>query len=984
MATLTRPKTAPSSSNIASSVAAAVPTPFPLEELRQIQLAGSSSSHSHQLAAPGETVQNDLLQSDQAEPAQEESAGLLTDLIPSISYVQRSCIMTLNNLLSSPTHWNPIVPDRRHSMPTSPQSPTLQLPQTDSPSSALHILALNLRQQHARSDMVQVPESASDTELLHELRNRVDVLAADLPPTDAELVQTLVSLLAHLNRLSVISATPCHSAGRSLRHDVADDPEFLPLTDLFDMLKRQLSDLQLERLTSQPDLLPPGLTPVLAVESALLWTRIDEELEKIVDLCRGRADGFPDSSIDTVPPQYNESEFEDGEHPPDYEMNPWPSLDDTKTKPSQPHSRLTDEKMRMDLESVTMAIDRLYMVAPQLHNQRVELKSSKLAELERARQEGGSSTLTQSTAIHSKQRENEMRELENLLNLLGKASDRSLRDQAVIVEGGMQGRLDKARQRDIEKRNAFVEKLAQHSDSRRIHDQDATLQPRTKDPNALLTLPEFIRESVPPELIKSDPQALLSLPEFVKELPPLHLVAEDEAAPTVERSSSSSQVSKLIKNTRTRSSSAPPLSWFRPYSFKASHRPKSRGSTAFDVFYVAENYENLRHILVYFTASGATPGVDIEAEVPATSIPHEPEPGCDFLQLTSGTLSSGPLLLPGNAIPGKKEVKVQRGHFEVKIPTTAYSSSPSTPSLNTTPQAGNSTGTDESLLDASQLSASNPTTFICASCSLPLIHSSRISDYRDLPSEHWEELVEAWMCHSDQKLHEHVTKHSRRGFWPKEAQALVGGSYILFESSAINGSNLYASAELKNSQSWSVVRCLCGNVVGRCQKHEDDVDGQSMMYRMFKYAIRPVSPTTEPLKIPLTAFIVGDMLEYVSAHATYRFVIRDDEEERARILIWLFKPGMRISYSAPSNRIIPKTASIFAAKVLFKLLGPAEASTDLNDILARYPGFPQAEYLSYPMDVCQRLAITLKETNSVYPDYLRTMADLSVGWLRRV
>lgn len=124
-----------------------------------------------------------------------------------------------------------------------------------------------------------------------------------------------------------------------------------------------------------------------------------------------------------------------------------------------------------------------------------------------------------------------------------------------------------------------MEKLAQHSDSRRIHDQDATLQPRTKDPNALLTLPEFIRESVPPELIKSDPQALLSLPEFVKELPPLHLVAEDEAAPTVERSSSSSQVSKLIKNTRTRSSSAPPLSWFRPYSFKASHRPKSRGST---------------------------------------------------------------------------------------------------------------------------------------------------------------------------------------------------------------------------------------------------------------------------------------------------------------------------------------------------------------------------------------------------------------------
>lgn len=361
-----------------------------------------------------------------------------------------------------------------------------------------------------------------------------------------------------------------------------------------------------------------------------------------------------------------------------------------------------------------------------------------------------------------------------------------------------------------------MEKLAQHSDSRRIHDQDATLHPRTKDPNALLSLPEFIRESVPPELIKSDPRALLSLPEFVKEPPPSHLLPPNEAAPTSERSFSSLQVSKLIKGTRTRSSSAPPLSWLRPYSFKASLRPKSRGSTGknqpqcrtipeltiiwlvFDVSYVAENYENLHHILVYLTTSGATPGVDIEAEVPPTSIPHETEPGCDILQLTSGTLSSGPLLLPGYATPGKKEVKVQRGHFEVKIPTTASPSSPPLPaSSKTTPQPGDSTGIEKSLLDASQLSASSPTSFICASCSLPLIHSSRISDYRDLPSEHWEELVEAWMCHSDQKLHEHVTKSSRHGFWPKEAQALVGGSYILFEESVINVNNIYASAELK-------------------------------------------------------------------------------------------------------------------------------------------------------------------------------------------
>jgi hypothetical protein len=212
----------------------------------------------------------------------------------------------------------------------------------------------------------------------------------------------------------------------------------------------------------------------------------------------------------------------------------------------------------------------------------------------------------------------------------------------------------------------------------------------------------------------------------------------------------------------------------------------------FDVSYVAENYENLHHILVYFTAAGATPGVDIEAEVPVPSLPNEPEPGCEFLQLKSGPLSSGQLLLPGYATIGKRDVKVQRGHFEVKLPTST-STLKSYPSSSPRALSSELAESDKALLDASQLISSSPSAFICASCSLPLIHSAKIDDYRDLPSEHWEELVEAWMCHSDQKLHDHVVQHGKHGFWPKQGQALVGGSYILFQESAVNKNNLYTS-----------------------------------------------------------------------------------------------------------------------------------------------------------------------------------------------
>ena len=43
-----------------------------------------------------------------------------------------------------------------------------------------------------------------------------------------------------------------------------------------------------------------------------------------------------------------------------------------------------------------------------------------------------------------------------------------------------------------------------------------------------------------------------------------------------------------------------------------------------------------------------------------------------------------------------------------------------------------------------------------------------------------------------------------------------------------------------------------------------------------------------PSRIPLSAFIVEDMTELARAHATYRFVVLDEEEERPRILVRAF------------------------------------------------------------------------------------------------
>jgi len=189
-------------------------------------------------------------------------------------------------------------------------------------------------------------------------------------------------------------------------------------------------------------------------------------------------------------------------------------------------------------------------------------------------------------------------------------------------------------------------------------------------------------------------------------------------------------------------------------------------------------------------------------------------------------------------------------------------------------------------------------------------------------------------------------------------------------------------SKTENPEDWTPVQCICGAVTGRCRQHVSPSESVST-YRFAKYAIRPVSPLSDPLKIPLSAFILQDMDEFVHAHATYRFVILDEEDEKPRILIWMFKPHIRISYATSNHYFMARSASIQAAKVHFKILGPSVSPT-LKSTMEKYPGFGQSERLLYPLDVCRHLAGLLKESNNAYPQGRRFMGGLDIGWLLRV
>ena len=47
-----------------------------------------------------------------------------------------------------------------------------------------------------------------------------------------------------------------------------------------------------------------------------------------------------------------------------------------------------------------------------------------------------------------------------------------------------------------------------------------------------------------------------------------------------------------------------------------------------------------------------------------------------------------------------------------------------------------------------------------------------------------------------------------------------------------------------------------------------------------------------PTRLPLSAFIIEDMMELVHAHASYRFILSDEEEEKPRLLVFTFTPSL--------------------------------------------------------------------------------------------
>ncbi|KDQ09067.1 hypothetical protein BOTBODRAFT_37311 [Botryobasidium botryosum FD-172 SS1] len=1056
-----------------------IPQPFPIHVLQQerersvpqvdhpppsILLSAASQS---QVAAQEEELEKSPSNLDTS--FEHDSVQLDDDdVLPSLVHVQQSCLETLNNLLSRSmsdgVKWSAIVPARRHSAPPIGLfTPSAVTPES---SSALHTLIANLRVRDAsRTDvMVETGSNAlgasSTTPDAHalcdELVQRVNVDTGLLSYRDTQLARALASLYAYstqiLQRSSLTSLLPGGPSPLALsphlQRDLGDP------SDMLGALSRQLITLQSHRAHSESraNSPSPGINhergnPILVVEKALLWNKVDDALDSVLRLCR-EASGFGlvGDDNDHAPPSVNWDHY-----PPEYDHDKLPEYDidseqyddvlaekpaaefasahtSASTTRAEPTSYLSSssEKMKLDLDAVTMAIDRLYLVAPQLHSQRVELKAKKLEELELARvmgtiervaargrldnqraadpMSGGRAKLRKDKGkAREGERDGATEDLDKLLSLISKADAGRLPGQRFEVNDANKTKGNTSKQK--EGVDTFMEHILKHTSVGRLHSQDAVLS-TTRSPKRMQSVKSFRQLDIGAVNV-DDPEALLSLPEFMKETMsgPLPL------SPGFVGDTKGKGVVAKLKG-RKRSHSAPSVAaWFTRVtssSLNSSSSSLVNSAAAVDVnaeglgdkravglavYYVAEHQEKLNSVQVFVQVPGLESSMEgVEAEVIAAPGGDGGEESQKLVVRTSLGISA-PLVLPTPVVPGPYGVRVAGNHLEIKLaalPVSEQRDALGEPSHDT-----------PILLDAAHLSRIAPTSFICASCSSlvaalsqppnpsrsvlrSLTPSTPLSTlavpaikYADLPSEHWAELIDAWMCHTDQKLSEQVQKHTAHGFWPEPDRVLVGGSYLLFAEEVIVKENLKKMEKNQDVDDRRHVHCACGTLLGHSQS---PLNSTSVAYRFAKYSVRPVGHASDLIRLSFSAFVVADMIELARAHASYRFVIKDEEEEKPRILIWLFNPSIQLSYATPKGYFIPQSGLGRVAKVMYKIIGPA-VSEPPQDVLSRYPGFSQAEELYYPMDNCRSLAAILKESNNAYPEARRAMNNFDVGWL---
>ncbi|CAG8608863.1 5630_t:CDS:2 [Funneliformis mosseae] len=298
---------------------------------------------------------------------------------------------------------------------------------------------------------------------------------------------------------------------------------------------------------------------------------------------------------------------------------------------------------------------------------------------------------------------------------------------------------------------------------------------------------------------------------------------------------------------------------------------------------------------------------------------------------------------------------------------------------------------------------------LCGMCKERCIKENTLNKILDMPSEHWLELMDCWMCHQENY------KHAKIGdIVAKENVGLVGNTYFLMHPNNLRENVLRVDDEESQEIDWAkgmskkwismnCSRCLASIGEGLyCKSNEglillavrfskymtlielkggEDVDDKESIIRKYKF----------------TAFFAADFLEAAKAHATYKFIIKGKRFKKPYILIWLFGWDSKIMMNAlegsnpfhPFSKNVEEDCSIIESnlkicdvmKILYVDCTTIEQDVTSTRLMEQWQKDKTVEHFMYQDDICLELLLLLRKSTSCLPLSKRHMNDFLVGFM---
>ncbi|WFD29675.1 hypothetical protein MSPP1_000685 [Malassezia sp. CBS 17886] len=267
----------------------------------------------------------------------------------------------------------------------------------------------------------------------------------------------------------------------------------------------------------------------------------------------------------------------------------------------------------------------------------------------------------------------------------------------------------------------------------------------------------------------------------------------------------------------------------------------------------------------------------------------------------------------------------------------------------------------------------------CAVCAACLAHVPTPPEFRALPSENWEELVDAWMCHADQKLNTSVTQ-GRDGVDPMRVpqphEVWIGtltlkiSSALLLRDAVVSAPEVTGYGE-RHGYPFSCAHCgtdvgwaatdmgraaVAAGAAATCSDPPPRADAAPCAVQLLQFAVLPAGmpPQGAPWDVHDTLGVVlsNYLVAQADRHAMHYFAMEGAADDVLRagppnahdppappLLLWLFQPSIELLRTGesvrPACKVLYRSAAGLPPPSYIPLTLPRVYAGMLEELLAR-------------------------------------------------